>query len=151
MLRKAVLISCALFLSMNLAIFSEQSGEQKPKDIEQQLKEATMARKVGSTVLVLGGISVALGGGFFIAYLAKVLDYAMYWHPEDARWAKIDGDVATGTIIGGLLAMGLGGFLMIGAQQKIGNIKKSQIALQLLGPDLAEGKSLGGISLIYSY
>lgn len=142
MLRKGILISCTLLLSVSLALFSEQSGEQKP--IEQQLKEAMCLRNTG-IVITSAGIALAIVGGvsFFVGLGGLLHDPAIDPSTLFTVFAITDGIGAVCIVVGPIL-------WSRGARQ-LRNIKKSQVALQLLGPDLAEGKSLGGISLAYSY
>ncbi len=142
MLRKAVLITCTLLLSSSLVVFSEQSGEQKP--IEQQLKEAMCLRNTG-IVITSAGIALATVGGlsFFIGLGGLLHDPAIDPSTLFTVFAIADGIGAVCIVVGPIL-------WSRGARQ-LRNIKKSQVALQLLGPDLAERESLAGIALVCNY
>ena len=134
----------SVFFFLNASIFSEQGVEEKPKDISQQLEEATCLRNWGIIITSTGiAAVVVLTEAALVAILASFnSDLKSIAAPQAAfipYFAVYSG-----------LSLIVGPTLWICGARSIRNIKKSEIALQLHGPDLAQGMNWGGISLVYS-
>jgi hypothetical protein len=151
MARRAILVSFALFLLLGGSIFSEQGVEQKPKDINQQLKAATALRTAGIVIFSVGVVSSMVAGMYLMGTGFAGMSYMVTGYPEAARNAEAWNRSFQIAGIGGLVCVLVGPILWIGGAHRIREIKKSGITFQILGPDLSWGRSLGGISLVDSY
>jgi hypothetical protein len=132
MARRAILVSFALFLLFDGSTFSE------PKDINQQLKGAAALRTAGIVIFSVGVVSFV--GLYLLGSLCVAFSPVIAW----SRSFEIAG-------ICGLVCIAVGPVLWIGGAHRIQEIKKSEITFQIQGPDLARGRSWGGISLVYRY
>jgi hypothetical protein len=144
-LRKAVLASCTLLLLFSVSIFSEQGVVEKTKDISQQLKEATCLRNWGIIITSTGiATTVVLTEAVFVALVSAI-------NSDLESIAAPQRDFIPYLAVYSGLALIVGPTLWICGARRIRNARKSEITLQLRGPDLARGQKLGGISLVYSY
>ncbi len=145
MLSRVILVSCMLILIINLAIFAEQSTEEKLKDIDLAIERYEEMKIIG-IIACMTGLLIELAD-LPLALLTGLQEASGTKGSLDARNWNI------GLAVGGAAVIGIGGFLWIfsASNIKLYEKQKKSISLQLTGPGLTLGSKLGGISLAYSY